>query len=303
MLWETTTVAGIFAGCNRVAAWIDNQLIDDDKKLLSAYLNSGKWINSLRSGIFAFQRVFLSIFGDKYFSIICMRRSAIITTVVTIVLLIWFYTAGRTLDEQLWTFVRRNIPRLCLALIFDYLSIMRVRKALSVLGSTKHVGIAIVASVLLEMISVVIAAFVMQKVATVMHHPMMTIGDVLARTESEGVSGLLDDIVIMAQMGNLTGPYMYAAFAPSMWLLLYIMSMLLIKLFNTIAPLLMVSVQHLRFKQPVRIIGNVAGIVLCAVYLLCMLLLRIEQNSNHNALDLVEGELHTPAIVELCRAC
>jgi hypothetical protein len=273
----------IFVGCNRLAAWADDQLESDVKARLAAYLKSGQWVSQLDSVFAALQRPYDSLFGPTYFSLKALKRSTQLTLLITVPLALYYYffiwvpmywdtfilvleKFGHFSSETTY-YVWHNVPRLFVAILLDFLSVLRVRFLIRHL-SYPTVGVwRCLAFLALEVLAVLAIFYLVWETYAAIEN-MHDLGSMVQwELDNQTIERVFNTFRLSILMRSLQSVYFYAGFAPSVWLFLFVLSVILLKALHALASYLRLLSQMLRFDKPLLTIGNAVGVLFAAFFI------------------------------------
>jgi hypothetical protein len=290
-MWEIPAGAtAIFVGSNKLAAWADEQLEPEAQTRLTNYLKSGRWIVDSEHVFLALRKPFNSLFGSSYVSLKALKRSAQATLLITLPILLYYYFfrwgpkfwGDHLLSSilahiglffsEIGTYIWRNIPRILIAITFDFLSLLRVRYFIERLSRPNSGLWRIISLVIIDFIFVIVPFYVVWTIYLAIENldvwSYSSIYSILwSELRNQNIDKITDNLYRYAFMKNMTSAYFYGGFAPSLWLLLFVLSVILIKLIHAVTPLLHILIRNIRFEKPLLLIGNTMGVLLAAIYI------------------------------------
>lgn len=289
-MWEIPAGAtAIFVGSNRLGAWADEQLEPELKARLTNYLKSAQWISDLDIVFLSLQRPLNIIFGPNYLSAKALKRSAQVTLAITLPFVLYYYFFvwvpnywvdvstlvghfGDFLHETVY-YVWRNAPRMVVAMLLDFLSVLRVRFLIGRLSRPTPSLLQSIALLTLEFLAALFIFYLVWETYGAFEN-LRSFYDLSSMLQWELDNQNLARIIVTFRtavlMSSLTSVYFYGGLAPSIWLLLFVMSVILLKLSHVLSPLLQTFTHSIRFEKPLLFTGNLIGILLAGFYIAAM---------------------------------
>ena len=227
--------------------------------------------------------LFDKLFGNKYFSLIAFYRSAFITATTSILLTLMQIFVIQLDDsvhdaivEQLSDLnnLLRTANRALVSLIFDYISIMRIRFLLRQTIASRYFWSLAIFSSFLEFIVIIVCFTTIEWALSAIwrHYDFWPYMESLWHTQFRNLE-IISFLKESLSLRWVDSPFFYASLIPVIIFLLFSLSIIVGKILsNLVQPVTWIA-SHLRFQKPFQVIFTLSGCIVSASWLLARQLL------------------------------
>jgi len=253
---DYATLFGISIAILGVCRFIDNVMLSTStKKEIWQYLVNIRWDSILNKWATPLSSLINNLYGERHFSMKCIIRSAITSVLLLIIFLILHGIRTGNLKNNLTNFSQVIlIVGLVINLIPDYLSLLKSRWLIKVAKKRQSLTaniVILISDILITLLiftpffllmqQFVFAFFAYGSVATLdsngVWQPLSEEERLIqARGFIDYMFGLplISDLLTLKGMGGFLGIFFYTTFFTTLWIWLFIISALLIRLGRTI---------------------------------------------------------------------
>jgi len=264
MLW-----LGLTAGFYAFIARGDDVVRPRFRRRVSVLLLRARPSKLVSGFLDGFLALFDAIFGERHFSWRCFLRSAILS--VVLVLLLGSWQMARTGLAVPWV---QELPKffvvaLVANLLPDYFSLLETRLVLKKMSQTSSATV-VVGYMLLDIVLTSIAAAVAVVVACSINDDYYFYTPEVYLSP-EGSWQDPNPFIAPLTFQNLSSVFAYSTYFTSIWVWLYLLSAVLVRIASNADPLSRRVVRVLDFRsKPFRSLGFVCTVVLTGMFLLAM---------------------------------
>src|SRR5215469_97471 len=266
-----------------IGSWLEKEATTEWKSAVQEFLKSGRWLTGSARALMATNSLFDKLFGNKYFSLIAFYRSAFITATTSILLTLMQIFVIQLDDsvhdaivEQLSDLnnLLRTANRALVSLIFDYMSIMRIRFLLRQTIASRYFWSLAIFSPFLEFIVIIVCFTTIEWALSAIwrHYDFWPYMESLWHTQFRNLE-IISFLKESLSLRWVDSPFFYASLIPVIIFLLFSLSIIVGKILsNLVQPVTWIA-SHLRFQKPFQVIFTLSGCIVSASWLLARQLL------------------------------
>lgn len=288
-VWEVPVGATvIFGAVNRFSAWLDQQMEPVAQKRLTQYLKSGSWVTDSESIFLSIRRPLNILLGTSLSSWRGFKRSAQLTLLITLPIVVYYYIwawapifwgsaenalnkPGLLLSEMYYYLIRYSMPKLLVAVVLDYFSLLRVRLIVRHLSKPNLTLWRIIACLLGEVLVFIGIYYIAWQIFSAFENiRSWSVAGVLEmlrwEKDNQSAERVLGELRSAILMRDARSSYFYAGCAPSIYLLGFVASVCIVKIFHRLSPVLRNMTSTFTFDKPILFVGNLVGCTLAIIF-------------------------------------